>query len=252
MSKRTQANGDGVLFDRRDVGLDDLILAIRPAVAAAEERDEPVDILGVLAAHRPVQATQPGPAFRRTFERRHSLFILLHPLRAFGDKQHDRVGPVDQFRAILPLAVGLHERDFDPLGRLEDFLKHLEAVHVFVRRRRMAVGALADEEELLRGVGESGIAAMRKRSNERTANMMCIQLECSTHCSGLSIYVCVRAAEPSETGFAHFPFLAPHYPASGEGCWAEGFGVAASNPSPPTALPAAGRAGENPRGPRGN
>jgi hypothetical protein len=105
-----------------------------------------------------VQADETRAAFRRRFQRRQSLFVLPNPLRPFGNEEHDTIGSLNQLRPVLPLAVGFHDRDVNFLDRLEDRLQDLEAIHVLVSGRRMAVWALTDEEELLWSVGEQGAA----------------------------------------------------------------------------------------------
>src|SRR5262249_36591193 len=167
-SERRQTSRDGVFLGRRGIGLDHLILAIRPAVARAEQCQESVDVLGVLAAHAPMQNAQPGPVLRRGLQGGQALVVGLDPLRPLGHEQDDAVGPLDQLWSVLPFAVGLDERRFDPLDRLQDLFKYLEAVHVLVGRRRVTVGPLADKQQLFRSIGDG------RRANEKQRTHYCV------------------------------------------------------------------------------
>ena len=96
--------GDG------DGRLDDLVLAVRAAVARAKQRDERLDVGGVLRAHAPMDDRQTSAPFGQLGEGRAALGIGIQPFRTFGNEQVASLERTQIHRFCVEFRTGAFDR----------------------------------------------------------------------------------------------------------------------------------------------
>src|SRR5262249_25362630 len=129
--------------------LDDLVLAVWSAVAAAEQLEEVVNRRGVARADGPVQPDDSAAACGQLCERLLPLRIICDPLCALGEKEIRAIAAAQQLRPLAPATIYLQCGDLQTGNVGEALAEDAQARHVLVCLDRMPVGALAEEQQLL-------------------------------------------------------------------------------------------------------
>ena len=130
---------------------EDDVFALRAAPCSAEEFELSFNVFLIFGADRPVQRNQCAFARGKSFERRVTFRIALHPARPLGDEEDDRVGLVDHLRPVFPWLVGSGRRGLDIVAeRFQEFIDDPHPGHEFMRPVRMTVGALTDQQHSFR------------------------------------------------------------------------------------------------------
>ena len=103
-------------------------------MTTAEQFQIRVDVLRVLGADAPVQPDQPAAALRHRLQRRQSLRVSAGPFRAFAQEQRHTVGPLHEFRPLLPRLVRPYLFDFEADDGFQELLQNLQARDVLAHR----------------------------------------------------------------------------------------------------------------------